>query len=93
MFQKDAYVSVDFTTRDITIIRRDESISDDLIPGMDIRQLSFSESDALEDELSSYIQAVSTRQNPVVSGNAGRKALKVALSITDQINTAIKPYI
>ena len=93
MFQKDAYVSVDFTTRDITIIRRDESITDDLIPGMDIRQLSFSDSDALEDELSSYIQAVSTRQNPVVSGNAGRKALEVALSITDQINTAIKPYI
>jgi len=93
MFQKDAYVSVDFTTRDITIIRRDESIIDDLIPGMDIRQLSFSESDALEDELASYIQAVSTRQNPVVSGNAGRKALEVALSITDQINTAIKPYI
>jgi len=93
MFQKDAYVSVDFTTREITIIRRDESISDDLIPGMDIRQRSFSKSDALEDELASYIQAVSTRQNPVVSGNAGRKALEVALSITDQINTAIKPYI
>ena len=93
MFQKDAYVSVDFTTREITIIRRDESITDDLIPGMDIRQRSFSESDALEDELASYIQAVSTRQNPVVSGNAGRKALEVALSITDQINTAIKPYI
>lgn len=93
MFQKDAYVSVDFTTREITIIRRDESISDDLIPGMDIRQRSFSKSDALEDELASYIQAVRTRQNPVVSGNAGRKALEVALSITDQINTAIKPYI
>jgi len=93
MFQKDAYVSVDFTTRNITIIRRDESITGDLIPGMDISQLSFSESDALEDEIASYIQSVSTRQNPVVSGNAGRKALEVALSITDQINTAIKPYI
>ena len=93
MFQKDAYVSVDFTTRDITIIRRDETISGDLIPGMDIRQLSFSESDALKDELASYIQAVSTRQTPVVSGNAGRKALEVALTITDQINIAIKPYI
>ena len=93
MFQKDAYVSVDFTTRDITIIRRDESITGDLIPGMDISQRSFSESDALEDELASYIQAVSTRQNPVVSGKAGRKALEVALNITDQINTAIKPYI
>lgn len=92
LFQKDAYVSVDFTTRDITIIRRDESCAGDLIPGMDIRQHSFSEADALEDELASYIQAVNTRQTPVVSGNAGRQALGVALSITDQINTAIKPY-
>jgi len=92
LFQKDAYVSVDFTSRDITIIRRDESCAGDLIPGMDIRQHSFSEADALEDELASFIQAVNTRQTPVVSGNAGRQALEVALSITDQINTAIRPY-
>ena len=92
LFQKDAYVSVDFTTRDISIIRRYESCASDLIPGMEIQQLSFSEADALEDELASYIQAVCTRQTPVVSGNAGRQALEVALSISDQINTAIKPY-
>jgi predicted dehydrogenase len=93
LFQKDAYVSVDFTTRDITIIRRGESCAGDLIPGMEIRPLSFSEADALEDELVSFIQAVSTRQTPVVSGNAGRQALEVALGITDQINIAIKPYL
>jgi predicted dehydrogenase len=93
LFQKDAYVAVDFTTRDITIIHRDENHCEGLIPGMEIEQLSFSEGDALEDELASFIQAVKTRRTPVVSGNAGRKALKVALSITDQIDTAIKPYI
>lgn len=95
LFQKDAYVSVDFTSRKITTIQRDESTAcaDSLIPGMDIQQRSFSEADVLEDELVSYIQAVSTRRVPVVSGIAGRKALQVALSITDQINTAIKPYI
>ena len=93
LFQKDAYVSVDFTSREITLIRRDDSIPGDLIPGMDIQQLSFSEADVLEDELASFIQSVSTRQTPVVSGIAGRKALEVALSITDQINLAIKPYL
>ena len=93
LFQKDAYISVDFTTRDITIIRRDESVAGELIPGVDIRQRSFSESDALEDELAAYIQAVVTRQTPVVSGDAGRRALEVALSITDRINIAIKPYL
>ena len=93
LFQKDAYISVDFTSREITLIRRDDSVPGDLIPGMDIQQLSFSEADVLEDELASFIQAVSTRQAPVVSGVAGRKALEVALSITDQINIAIKPYL
>jgi len=93
IFQKDAYVSVDFSTREITIIRRDESVAGDLIPGMDIRQRSFSESDALEDELASFVQAVVTRQTPVVTGEAGRQALEVALSITDRINIALKPYI
>jgi predicted dehydrogenase len=90
LFQKDTYVSVDFAGREITIIRRDEHHVDGVIPGMDIRQLSFSETDVLEDELASFIEAVSTRKIPVVSGYAGRKALEVALSIMDQINAAIR---
>jgi predicted dehydrogenase len=90
LFQKDTYVSVDFAGREITIIRRDENHADGVIPGMDIRQLSFSEADALEDELASFIEAVSTRKIPVVSGYAGRKALEVALNIMNQINAAIR---
>jgi predicted dehydrogenase len=93
LFQKDAYISVDFANRDITIIRQDQSQSTGLIPGMDIQQLSFSEADALEDELSSYIRSVSTRQAPEVSGHAGRKALEIALNIMDQINAAIRRHI
>jgi predicted dehydrogenase len=89
-FQKDTYVSVDFAEREITIIRRDENnAGDGLIPGMDVRQLSFSEADALEDELASFIEAVRTRKAPVVSGHAGRKALQVALNIMEQINAVI----
>jgi predicted dehydrogenase len=90
LFQKDTYVSVDFADRGITIIRRDETHAGGLIPGMDIRQLSFSEADALEDELTSFIDAVCARKTPVVSGYAGRKALEVALNIMDQINIAIR---
>jgi predicted dehydrogenase len=93
LFQKDAYISVDFANREITIIRQDQSQSKGLIPGMDIQQLSFSEADALEDELASYIRAVSTRQAPEVSGHAGRKALEIALNIMDQINAAIRRHI
>ena len=89
LFQKDTYVSVDFAGREITIIRRAEHHAGGIIPGMDIRQLSFSDTDALEDELASFIDAVCARKIPVVSGYAGRKALEVALSIMDQINASI----
>lgn len=93
LFQKDAYISVDFANRDITIIRQDDTMSGGLIPGMDIKKLSFSEVDALENELVSFIGAVSAREIPEVSGHVGRKALEIALIIMDQINSAIKRYI
>lgn len=92
LFQKDAYVSVDFANREITVIRRDAGSSGGLIPGMDIRQLSFSEADALENELTAYIRAVASREVPEVTGQAGRKALAVALDIMDQINRAVNRY-
>ncbi len=92
LFQQDAYISVDFAARDITIIGQAEDSGDGLIPGMDIRQLSFSEADALEDELAAYIQAVTTRQSPAVPGQAGRKALQVALDVMNQIDAAIARY-
>ncbi len=90
IFQKDAYVSVDFAGREITVIRRGRDPAAGLIPGMDIRQISFSEADALENELTSFIEAVRERKPPVVSGLAGRKALEVALCIMEQIDTAIR---
>ncbi|MBT8370303.1 MAG: Gfo/Idh/MocA family oxidoreductase, partial [Deltaproteobacteria bacterium] len=92
LFQKDAYISVDFANRDITLICQDEKESNGLIPGMVIRQRSFPEADVLEAELVSFIGAVSTREAPEVSGHAGRKALEVALNIMDQINVKIKQH-
>ena len=92
LFQKDTYLSVDFAGREITVIRRDEKHTGGVIPGMDIRQLSISKADVLEDELASFIEAVCTRKTPVVSGDEGRKALVVALGIMDQINAAIRRF-
>ena len=92
LFQKDTYLSVDFAGREIIVIRRDEKHAGGVIPGMDIRQLSISKVDVLEDELASFIEAVCTRKTPVVSGYEGRKALVVALSIVDQINAAIRRF-
>jgi predicted dehydrogenase len=93
LFQKDAYISVDFTGREIVLIRRNDNRFNGVVPGMDIQQLSFSDADVLEDELAAFIQAVHTRREPVVSGRSGRQALDVALKIMDQIDAAIRQYL
>jgi predicted dehydrogenase len=93
LFQKDAYISVDFAHRDITIIHQADIPSGGVIPGMQIRQLAIADGDALGDELAAFIRAVSTRKVPEVSGQVGRKALEIALIIMDQIHSAIQRYL
>jgi len=88
LFQKDAYVSVDFTSQEITVIQQNSLKESSLIPGMEIKQLRFTRSDALEDELKAFVQSVITRETPEVTGKMGRDALKIALSIMEQINIA-----
>jgi len=85
LFQRDGYMSVNFASRCITVIRQDEACDDSLIPGMDIRKLDFRDGDALEGELTSFVRAVSRREVSEVTGQMGRDALKIALSIMDQI--------
>ncbi|MDI6687245.1 MAG: Gfo/Idh/MocA family oxidoreductase [Desulfobacterales bacterium] len=86
LFQKDAYVSVDFADCKITVINKTGQDGIGLIPGMGIKQLSFTNTDALEDELVSFVKAVKRREVPEVTGQMGRNALKIALSIMEQIN-------
>ncbi|MBC8199075.1 MAG: Gfo/Idh/MocA family oxidoreductase [Desulfobacterales bacterium] len=86
LFQKDAYISVDFANCKITVINKAGQGGTGLIPGMGIKQLSFTNTDALEDELVSFVKAVKRREAPEVTGQMGRNALKIALSIMEQIN-------
>jgi len=92
IFQTDTYISVDFANHEIIVIGPSEDASDPLIPGLDIKQLSFSKADALEEELAAFITAVSSRQTPQVSGRAGRKALTIALDIMDQIQQRLERF-
>ncbi len=90
LFQKDAYISVDFASRQITVIHRNAEKKGGLIPGMEVEQLSFTESDVLEDELAAFVRNVRGRRAPRVSARVGRDALGVALDIMRQINAAAR---
>jgi predicted dehydrogenase len=89
LFQKDAYVSVDFTSQEITVIQQDSKKDDGLIPGMEINQLCFTKGDALQDEIKSFVQSVVNRKAPQVTGQMGRDALKIALIIMEQIKKSV----
>ena len=93
LFQKDTYISVDFANQGITVIQRNDEVKGGIIPGMEIKQLSFAKSDALEDELRSFVKTVRTRENPEVTGQMGRDALKIALSIMKQIRDTNRRFL
>ena len=85
IFQRDAYISLDFAKREATIVQTDSASQDGLIPGMEIKQFCYAEGDALAEETRSFVEAVRHRRPPEVTGQMGRDALEIALTIMDQI--------
>ena len=90
LFQKDAYISVDFANQEITLIMKNKDKTNGLIPGMEIKHLSFPKVDALKNEIVSFVKAVSQRNVPEVTGQMGRDALKTALTMMEQIRNSNK---
>jgi predicted dehydrogenase len=86
LFQKDAYLSIDFAAHEIMMIRQADGPAQGPIPNMDIQQISYSDTDALEQELEAFVASAASREAPAVSGQDGRKALAVALEISEQIS-------
>ncbi len=92
LFQRDAYISVDFAKREINVIKRNPEHTDSIIPGMDITHLCFTQGDALEDELKSFVRSVKRHEPSEVTGQMGRDALRIALEIMDQIRAANRRF-
>jgi predicted dehydrogenase len=86
IFQPDSYLSVDYKKREISVtqFRGDRNNSTDLSP-VTYREDRFPDCDPLADQLRSFVEAIRNGTEPRVSGLDGKKALAVALSITDQI--------
>lgn len=85
LFQKEGYILVDFANQSITHVRPAEHSGPSVIPGMAIEQIRFDHSDALNEEIKSFVKAVKTGRQPEVTGRMGREALNIALDIMQQI--------
>ena len=84
-FQPDAYVSIDYAEQEVEgyrLIRREGERP--IIQG---GQLPVTREEPLKRELSDFIQAVRTKRRPLVSGEDGLRALKLAQAIADKMET------
>ncbi|MDL1958872.1 MAG: Gfo/Idh/MocA family oxidoreductase [Deltaproteobacteria bacterium] len=83
VFQPGAYISADCAERKSLVVTRDLSAG----PMAAIRPefKTHEGTDMLYDELESFVRAVQGLEKPKVTGEAGRKALKLALDINARI--------
>jgi predicted dehydrogenase len=86
VFQPDAYISADCGKRQLTVISLDnQKRNSHNFPEVTTSKEKYADSDPLNDEIAAFINAVMNRSEPVVTGEDGRNALRIALNIIDQI--------
>lgn len=84
-FQSDTYVSVDYGEKHVRVCRRRPGADG---PAITVEEHALSEGDALFDEIEHFVQAVRTRQRPLVDGRTALRALEVAELIRCNLETA-----
>ncbi len=86
IFQEDAYISIDYQERRIEIIRKGESgMPIPGLPNVAMEVKSFEQGDALMAEITAFVASVRNGTPPVVSGEAGKRALEIALAINKKL--------
>jgi len=90
-FQPHQYVSIDYARKDLLIINVDGAAGATSVStraGLSFTKPEVVPGEPLRLEIESFLQAVRTRETPVVSGKDGREALALAL----RINAAIEDH-
>jgi predicted dehydrogenase len=84
IFQPDACISVDFQNRKLLTGRKEETTP--VNPVISTDEKTFEAADAILDEIRDFLHAIESGVKPRVTGEDGRKALEIALMITNQFN-------
>ncbi len=85
IFQHDAYLSVDFQDRVLSLYRKGKEEMYPGILGVESEVFSYEDSDALATEIKYFLQAITDGSEPVVSGEDGARALRTAMQISELI--------
>ncbi len=87
LFQPHTYLSVDFEARELMVVEHTGQPGG-ILPGIHLDTIKFPPADPLMKEIAAFLEAVATRQEPVVSGEAGKEALALALDINAAMRLA-----
>ncbi len=87
IFEDEAYLSLDLQQKILTVIRKREGAAGGAAGGLpvSIDERSFEQGDALQTEIESFLECIRSGREPVVSGEAGLRALETAIRITEQV--------
>jgi predicted dehydrogenase len=83
--QAGACFTIDYISQSLTVFSRDGRDGKPPLPGIFAKDIEITKNDPLKMEIQSFVERVRDRKQPVVSGVDGRKALDIALRITEQI--------
>ena len=83
MFRPCSYISVDFQNRVLTKHQTGEKEMFPGIPEIVTEESVFENGDALQHEIKHFVNCIQTGDSPLVSGEAGKRALETAIAITN----------
>ena len=100
-FQKDAYIGVDFLTKELEVVRLEDVVGEpgpfdvvfDLGEGKPVKKVYFDKPDleevnAIKEELRTFYEAINEDKTPIVPLEDGFRALDVAQQILDKLKSA-----
>ncbi|MDD2501114.1 MAG: Gfo/Idh/MocA family oxidoreductase [Geobacter sp.] len=86
IFQRDAYLTLDFQNKKVLVAKKGEGELLPGIPNVQVKEQELGQSDPLLSEISSFVEAIREGKQPQVSGRDGRMALETALKINEALN-------
>jgi len=87
IFMDEAYLSIDLQQKILTSIRKRELAPGEAGLPVAIDEQSFEQGDALRAEIDAFLAACRGERAPAVSGEDGRRALQLAIEITERLST------
>lgn len=86
IFQRDAYLTLDFQNKKVLVAKKGEGELMPGIPNVQVKEQELGQSDPLLSEIISFVTAITEGRQPQVSGRDGRMALETALKINEALN-------